>query len=127
MEVLTEKLSLSEYRQKPNRRKDIYTFIEQLIIWIQDTIESDELKYLKSILPQFAPHWTALCNAAAVNKKIEEKEWGTSFQVSHLVLRTRPRDTVLEHESKMGNEATEAGAKGTADTTRKIIKNSLDT
>jgi len=110
-EVLTERLSLSEYRAKPCKRKDIYAFIEQLIIWITDHIEDTQLSHMKTLIPRFEPYWTALCNAIAINKKTNLKDWG-SFQ-GPLVQKKRPRDAVREHESKVGNASMEAGAKGT--------------
>ncbi len=61
---MTTRLSLTEYRKRPNERKDIYAYIHTLVRTILELVQSEPdsvaKQTMKAILDSNGAYWNAL-------------------------------------------------------------------
>lgn len=86
LSILTTRLSLSEYRKRPNERKDIYAYIHTLVHTIKSLVSDTEAvargegapATMASIITSQETYWNALEAATQQDMALSGKkvEWG---------------------------------------------------
>ena len=89
LQILTKRLSLSEYAKRPNERKDIYAYIHTLVKTIKELVsrgsnvasmqESKAVQTMNAIVRSGQTFWDALEVATQQDFAMSRKtvEWGT--------------------------------------------------